>query len=75
MAGTRRRNTPWTMAVAAILALSGFGAFISQGVYLCRPLNDTWVNSGWYVSPALLRMLAVADRLCGRSEPGQPKDR
>lgn len=76
MAGARRRNTTGTMVVAAaaILALSGFGAVFSQGVSLCRPLNDTWVGSGWYASPALLRALAVADRLCGRTEPGQRED-
>lgn len=71
MAGARRRNTTWTMAAAAaaILALSGFGAVLADGVRLCGPVNDKWVGSGWYSSPGLLRALAVADRLCGRSEP------
>ncbi len=70
MAGARRRNTTWTTVAvaAAILALSGFGAVLSDGARLCSPVNGKWVGGGWYSSPGLLRALAVADRLCGRSE-------
>jgi hypothetical protein len=55
-------------AAAAVLALTGFGAAFSDGVRLCSPVNGGSVGGGWYSSPGLLRALAVADRLCGRSE-------